>query len=319
MERLLSDNITEQEYKNGKVFSYEDYGFSYDTKKKAFRVTDIQMPRKIVIKKNDRYTSVPPHFHDYIELSYMFSGTCKQTINGKDILLKQGDMSMIDTNTVHSISRTGEQDLMFNIIIRKDVFTHSFLEGLSTGSSLTQFLLNAISNDNNQVNYLVFNTSSSERLKTLLFELAYEYCFPSEVSEEISEVLFKAIVIDMITMIDQKLIIKELNRTNALVVSALAYIDNNYLTCSLEDTAQYVGANAAYLTTLIKKHMGKSCMELIVEKRMHHAADLLLKTSLPVESIITDCGYSNLSYFYKKFKQYFHCHPSEFRKQHNYQ
>ena len=37
---------------------------------------------KIVVSRQDRYVEVLPHQHDYIELCYLWSGSCRQSIEG---------------------------------------------------------------------------------------------------------------------------------------------------------------------------------------------------------------------------------------------
>mgnify|MGYP000435342122 FL=1 len=52
---------------------------------------------KIVVSRQDRYVKVLPHQHDYIELCYLWSGSCSQTIEGKKIVTSEGDVCIFDT------------------------------------------------------------------------------------------------------------------------------------------------------------------------------------------------------------------------------
>lgn len=104
------------------------------------------------------------------------------------------------------------------------------------------------------------------------------------------------------------------NRTNSYIFSALQYMDQNFLTCSLKDTAAHVGLNPTYLTEKLKEHTSKSYKELIIQLKMEYAGKLLISTDMPIDDIGRKCGYQNLSFFYKKFKSHYHCLPLEYKK-----
>ena len=80
-----------------------------------------------VIFPHVRFVPVPMHSHNYVELFYMYSGSVRQTIQGKEILLTEGQIGLIDTGVSHSIGDTGENDIMINILMTKDFLTVPFL------------------------------------------------------------------------------------------------------------------------------------------------------------------------------------------------
>ena len=55
------------------------------------------LPDRIALNK------VRAHKHDYIELCYVWSGICYQTIEGKAVTTEKGDVCIFDTHAVHSI------------------------------------------------------------------------------------------------------------------------------------------------------------------------------------------------------------------------
>ncbi|MFD2216870.1 hypothetical protein [Metabacillus endolithicus] len=50
----------------------------------------------------------------------------KQTINGKEVILKEGDLCLLDTNVIHSIDQAGENDIVINIMVRTSYFDSNF-------------------------------------------------------------------------------------------------------------------------------------------------------------------------------------------------
>ncbi|MPM85402.1 HTH-type transcriptional activator RhaS [bioreactor metagenome] len=65
---------------------------------------------------------------------------------------------------------------------------------------------------------------------------------------------------------------------------------------------------------MIKKRSGQTFTELLNEKRLLKANLLIESTEIPIQTILTEVGFSNKTYFYTCYKNRFHCLPSEVRK-----
>ena len=50
------------------------------------------------VVKQDRFENVPLHIHEWLELSYIYSGACTMTINKTTFRLKAGQMVLISQN-----------------------------------------------------------------------------------------------------------------------------------------------------------------------------------------------------------------------------
>lgn len=62
----------------------------------------INKMRVFITRKKTLGTWVPKHWHPCFELLYMFCGEAVQEIEGKKILLKQGDCFLVPAGVVHS-------------------------------------------------------------------------------------------------------------------------------------------------------------------------------------------------------------------------
>lgn len=306
----------ETEHLNGIIRGMDGYHSPYDSRRHAYQLIMTENTDHLHARKHHRFSVTQPHYHNFIEISYMYDGSLMQTINGNDVLLKKGDLTLVDSNTVHSYARPEENDLLVNIVVPKKILTMDAVTKYASDNPLTQFLFNAARKDNTQINYLVFNILSAPRLQSFLTEFLYEEFFPSPMHEQIMRNLFSLIITDMMNVINTERVAEQLGRSNTIVYHALSYIEENYLSCSLEDTADAVGVNPAYLTTLIKSQTGESCMDIIIKKRMRYAADLLLTTDQSIEQIVDTCGYRNMTYFYKKFKDMYQTSPRKYRENH---
>lgn len=94
-----------------------------------------------------------------------------------------------------------------------------------------------------------------------------------------------------------------------------AYIERNYQKdLKLESIAKLFNYNSAYLGKLFKKEMGESFNNFIDHIRIEKAKQMLIETNLKVYQVSEKVGYSNIDYFYSKFKRYVGVSPKEFKK-----
>lgn len=92
------------------------------------------------------------------------------------------------------------------------------------------------------------------------------------------------------------------------------YLNDNYRTATLEDTAAYFHFSPAYISKFLKKTTGKSFIEYIQQQRILAAEQVLKNTDMPVNSIAKQVGYQNVSYFYRTFEKFHGCTPLEYRR-----
>ena len=103
------------------------------------------------------------------------------------------------------------------------------------------------------------------------------------------------------------------SNNNEMLLLILRYIESNYLTATLNSVADIFGFHPNYLSSYVKKHTGKSFKELLITQRMIQAGFFLKNTNMPVLEIIREIGYENQGFFYKKFQEYYHMSPIEYR------
>lgn len=82
---------------------------------------------------------------------------------------------------------------------------------------------------------------------------------------------------------------------------------------SLASAAEEVGLTPTYLAHLVKKETGKTFLELLTERRLDRAKELILQSSLPISRIAEMAGFSDFAYFTRRFKQITGFSPSRYR------
>ena len=58
----------------------------------------LELGKLITVRKHTRFIDFPEHTHDYVELVYMLSGQTVHIVDGKIIVLKQGDLLFLGQN-----------------------------------------------------------------------------------------------------------------------------------------------------------------------------------------------------------------------------
>ncbi len=69
-----------------------------------------------------------------------------------------------------------------------------------------------------------------------------------------------------------------------------------------------------YVSRTFRKVTGKTLTEYLNQKKLSLASVLIQNTNKSIEAICFECGYNNVSYFYRTFKQTFGKTPHELRK-----
>ena len=197
---LFSLSKNEEEFKNGFSRNYNLIG----KKSKKHGESVLLVPLQDLLKnrngpllaaaKHDRFQSFPVHCHDTIELNYMYSGNCRQMINGKTYSLTEGQMILLNFDTVHTIEPLGERDILINLNIGTDYLTNNFFNRFSSGNIVLNFFMKALKKRVSHDDFLIFRSEKSERLPLFIKEFMCEYLEPSLVSSDVLDSLLNLIL-----------------------------------------------------------------------------------------------------------------------------
>lgn len=94
-----------------------------------------------------------------------------------------------------------------------------------------------------------------------------------------------------------------------------SYIYEHYAEeLSVEILSEGVFLSPGYMSYIFKKETGEGLSHFIRAYRLERARDLLQNTSMKVNQICREVGFTNASYFGKSFREYYGCSPERFRK-----
>lgn len=87
---------------------------------------------------------------------------------------------------------------------------------------------------------------------------------------------------------------------------------------SLKTLATKYRINSSYLGQIFSKEVGVSFSDYLNKVKNTKAKELILNTNMKINNIAKEVGYTDTSYFYRKFKKYYGVCPSTLRDMKNY-
>jgi AraC-like DNA-binding protein len=90
--------------------------------------------------------------------------------------------------------------------------------------------------------------------------------------------------------------------------------DNLGQRIGLASAAEAADLSPNYLAHLIKKETGKTFTDLVTERRMEKAQELLAHTTLRISEVAEAVGFEDEAYFARRFRQCFSLSPRDYRR-----
>jgi len=111
---------------------------------------------------------------------------------------------------------------------------------------------------------------------------------------------------------------KEFSKGHEKLEEILRYIHSNYsVNLTNKTIGERFGFHPNYISSIIKNYTGMSLHKYLLYVRISRAAELLNGTSLSVGEIADRCGFCDIFYFSRYFKQYMNSSPLEYRNKNN--
>lgn len=255
---------------------------------------------------NKDFINANYHCHDFIEFSYVVSGSVTYKIEDKLYKINEKTLLPFNPGVYHKESLSkGEQATELHI-----GFRNIQVEGLPF-----DFILK----ENADVP-LEFKQYKEDFHKCCL-----EIIEEQEACEIGKELILKSLVMKLIA-----LFLKETNyvknkkkidrydfpfydKSNVVKI-ILDYFDNNYMeNISLDDLAKNMYMSSVYVSKVFKEKTGESPINYLINLRLEKAKDLLISTESPIKAIAQSVGYKDAYYFSKLFKKYYEHSPCKFR------
>lgn len=158
----------------------------------------------------------------------------------------------------------------------------------------------------------LFISNCKTTAPALLEMMAVEYAYKRDDTQDMLKALMLSFLMNVARQYNLRNSAPQSDKLSERIVQ---YMSEHFDAVTLKDIAARFSYHPNYISSLLRKELGKSFSELLLEQRMERALILLRGTDLSVEETALMLGYSNSSNFYKAFKEYFGKTPREYMKQ----
>lgn len=266
----------------------------------------------ITLRANTRFIHFPAHTHDYVEVVYMCTGKTTHMVNGRSVLLQQGELLFMNQRAVHEVLKSGMSDVGVNFIVLPEFFNSVLSYMGEEETPLRRFLVDCLCGQTTDTGFLHFRVADipaiQNMIENLIFALTQETPNKQKISQMTMALLFLQLVDNAGTLQTQ-------DPGQADTVKILQYVEDHYVSGSLTELAQLLHYDLYSLSREIKRKTGKTYTQLIQEKRLAQAAFLLKNTDRKVDEVAVAVGYENIGYFHRIFRDAFGASPRNYRLQ----
>lgn len=267
--------------------------------------------KPVSIRTHTRFAYFPDHGHDFTEMMYVYSGKITHVIDGNKIVLKEGDILLMNKHMRHSLEEATGKDIGINFFI-SDGFLN-YLRSNLVGNTLFSDFFTENFKENGEPEYLHFRIADKFPIRNLLDNLIYSLAFEEPDYAIISQgllLLFTYLSKYSECLEDSG---KKPSKKNKIKSETEKYISAHYNDCSLKKLAEKLNLSEEYTSRKVKELFGIPFKELLIERRLEKAEKMLLQTDADVSEIILAIGYENKSYFHRRFREKHGVTPKKFR------
>lgn len=258
---------------------------------------------------------VPWHWHEELEVLTVEAGTVRVRVSGGEYILRQGEGVFINTGVLHGVWALEPGTCRLHSI----VFHHRLIGG-SVDSIFWQKYLEPILGDPSR-GCVPFAQAPWEQEAINAIEKAWKATvresegYEFAVREQLSQLIF---LLSRHTSAAQKCPTAKRQRDGERMKAMLQYIQAHMAEeLTLPSIAASANISPNEALRCFRNVVGASPIQYVRLLRLQKAAGLLLSTDLPISDIAYQCGFQEMSYFAKTFRQWQGCTPSRYRGQKN--
>ncbi len=272
-----------------------------------------QGPRKdinrIVVtkgKRGDHSPAQPDHYHNFYEIFYIYSGTCRFLLKDSVYQLKRGDIVFIAPGELHHSNYAGTSCEITTIYFKNEYVDYELFHKWlpkDMQTNLHSFMGSIPSL------YL-------EDFHALLGRMLSEHAN----IDEYSDAFLGCHLQELLLLLMRHSVMNEkepelLNSSDADILLATKYIYKNFhQPLTLEDVSSVASLSPTYFSKKFKQVTGMGFKEYLNFVRLKHAQTALLTTNNTITDIALEYGFNDSNYFKDLFKKVYGKSPREFRK-----
>ncbi len=253
----------------------------------------------------------PLHYHKFVEFTYMVKGHCVHVIDGKEYPSKAGDMLIINYGQSHEIQ--GKTDVEYvNFYIKPEYINKAITDRENAFALLN---LNEFEDFKKIIHkercHITFQPAERQRVEQMLSFFESD----TEGNEGGRDLALRSEMNLLLITIFRKLSVPFCEKLDGINDKLLSYIEQHFdEKLTLEEMAKKCSYNKSYFSRLFKEYTGLPFTAYLKNVRIRRAALMIKESDKLIEEIITDCGYTDKTKFFKHFKATYGMSPLQYRK-----
>lgn len=240
------------------------------------------------------------HYHDFCEITYVKNGRGRYLVNGRCYDVTAGDLIIFNNVEPH-----GWQVLDHKMDVMVITFAPELVSdpgNVFSGDYLKPF----IERGSSFRNCIKASDQTADVIRDIMFEIQTEVKYADKGYKN----MIKADILRILTYLtrhyqigDDSLI--EQKRQLKRLEPALFYINSHYTdVIRLEDVASLTYMSPNYFSSYFKKVIGRSFVEYVTLLRLKRVRELYRMTDCSMAELAMECGFQNVSNFYRMYKKY---------------
>lgn len=252
----------------------------------------------IEIEKLLRYVTIPAHSHEFLELVFVFSGTCRHFIGDQCFEQKAGCLTIVQALTRHALVPS-EDCLCLTVKIRVEIFLSFHIPNMP-------YFAIPISFDCGDDSFM------RETLLRIYDQQERRSCYNGEL---IALLLQTLLIYVMQNYRDTLTFLYSGPQVQGKMLDILNYMFENYQNITLLGLSRHFGYTEPYLCKLFRDNFHQTFSEILRNFKLNRAEELLQGTNMKLNDICEAVGYCDTTQFIRDFKKKYQQTPAKYRKQ----
>ena len=254
----------------------------------------------------------PPHRHEFVELVYTYAGSGTHEIDGQPYPVRRGDLLFINDGEVHAIRTEGEL-CFYNLLVKPEFLCENLIDRGSVDDVFRLFFYEG--GEMHPKPPRCVHLSGLDRTET---EQLIERMHQESTSNRIGR---RFVLNGYMRLVFAKLI-RALHKESSAPArkklsqkAMLSYLDSHFTKpVTITSMAEALCYHPTYLGRAFRTLYGMGMKEYLRGRRMEYAADLLREGDMTVDEVISACGYTNRTQFYRDFEEKYALSPAAYRE-----
>lgn len=252
------------------------------------------------------------HIHDAIEILYIKAGGYTAYLEDEEYNLFAGDLLLIRSGTIHHVVADAQKTHAYYVLKIRPELLRDLAMPQTEGAYA---LMLSLSRPTSRCYWSAADLPAST--KAGLSVLIRDFYVDAPYNDITIKLAAGAILLGLLRTDTAKAeeTAGKGRETDKIVYEVMAYVRRHYAEdISAQMLAVQFNLSYSYFSRVFKATVGRSFKEYVNNVRINHAERLLCSGNQSIGEIAQACGYSDVSYFIKVFRQMKGVSPKAYRK-----